>query len=80
MSIRLGNSCVNCKKFENDFCIKHDTSVSDRHTCDSFTMKNRFLDKENCTTCSRYMSPTCAHPKKAAPDMLCSYWAPQVTA
>ncbi|PZD79486.1 hypothetical protein [Mesonia sp. K7] len=80
MSIRLGNSCVNCKKYDNEYCTKHDTSVSDRHTCDSFAMITKLKDKENCTTCARYMNPTCANPKKAAPHMLCSHWAPQVQA
>ena len=77
MAIRLGNSCTNCENFtEEGFCMKHSTMVSSRHTCDSFAMKATLKNDPNCTTCNRYEGPTCANPKKAAPGMLCSHWAP----
>jgi len=78
MAIRLGNSCLNCTHFvEGEFCTEHETKVTSRHTCDSFDMKMMLKDDPNCTTCARYQGPTCAHPQKAAPGMLCSHWAPQ---
>jgi len=80
MSIRLGNSCINCKKYKNQFCSLHDTTVGMQHTCDSFSMRAKLKDDPNCVTCSRFMNPTCANPKKAAPGMLCSHWAPQEVA
>jgi hypothetical protein len=80
MSIRLGNSCVNCQKYEDHFCQLHETTVGTKHTCDSFDMRAAIKDDPNCTTCSRYMSATCPNPKKAAPHMLCNHWAPQEVA
>jgi len=80
MSIRLGNSCVNCERFKNNFCAKHETSVGEQHTCDSFKMKAAIKNEPNCLNCGRYQSPTCANPQKAAPGMLCNHWAPQATA
>lgn len=78
MAIRLGNSCINCDFFINgEYCKQHETTVSSRHTCDSFEMKESLKDDPNCSTCSRFEGPTCAHPQKAAPGMLCSHWAPQ---
>lgn len=78
MAIRLGHSCANCKNFINqEFCSEHQTAVSTRHTCDSFEMLATLKNDPNCLTCSRYEGPTCAYPQKAAPNMLCSQWAPQ---
>ncbi|MFL1897054.1 hypothetical protein ACJRPK_15225 [Aquimarina sp. 2-A2] len=77
MAIRLGNSCLNCSHLiEGEYCTTHQTTVSNRHTCDSFEMRASLKDDPNCTTCSRYQGPTCANPQKAAPGMLCSHWAP----
>ena len=80
MSIRLGNSCLNCEKFKNEYCMKHETSVSAQHTCDSFKMIAALKDEPNCLNCARYQNPTCANPQKAAPGMLCNHWAPQARA
>lgn len=78
MSIRLGNSCENCSNLAaGKICEIHEVKVSSGYTCDSFNMKAALKDDPNCTTCSRYQGPTCAHPQKAAPGMLCSHWAPQ---
>ncbi|MAZ27208.1 MAG: hypothetical protein CL868_09055 [Cytophagaceae bacterium] len=78
MAIRLGNSCLNCDNLiEGDYCKVHEINVSERHTCDSFEMKAVLKDNPDCTTCSRYEGPTCAHPQKASPGMMCSHWAPQ---
>jgi hypothetical protein len=78
MSIRLGNSCVNCENLmEGSICRIHGVKVSDSYTCDSFEMKASLKNDPNCTTCVRYEGPTCANPQKAAPGMHCSHWAPQ---
>ena len=78
MSIRLGNNCTNCENLsENMMCKVHNVKVSNSYTCDSFEMKAALKDDPNCLTCSRYESPSCANPKKAAPGMMCSHWAPQ---
>lgn len=78
MNIRLGNSCINCDNFKNQFCTEHKTKVETKHTCDDFNMREAIKDESDCVTCSKYMSSQCAHPDKAAPEMLCSQWAPQV--
>jgi hypothetical protein len=77
MSIRIGNSCVNCQEMtEEQFCSAHQVKVNDHYTCDSFEMQVALKNDPNCETCSRYNSPSCANPQKAAPGMLCSHWAP----
>tara|TARA_B100001057_G_scaffold344692_1_gene345710 strand:- start:9825 stop:9959 length:135 start_codon:yes stop_codon:yes gene_type:complete len=40
-------------------------------------MKESIKNDRNCITCVRYEAPTCENPKKAAPKMSCSHWAPQ---
>ena len=80
MSIRLGNSCVNCEKFANNHCQQHEVSVMAQHTCDSFSMKAEIKNEKNCLNCSRYEGPTCANPQQAAPGMLCNHWAPIASA
>lgn len=80
MSIRLGNTCLNCEKYREGYCMKHETSVTVQHTCDSFKMKAELKDEPNCSNCARYNNPTCANPQKAAPGMLCNHWAPQARA
>lgn len=78
MSIRLGNSCINCENLlVNKQCAVHGVQVDTNYTCDSFSMKAALKDDPNCVTCARYQGPTCAHPQKAAPAMLCAHWAPQ---
>ncbi len=78
MSIRIGNSCTNCENLgENMMCNVHRVLVNESYTCDSFEMRTSLKNDPNCTTCARYQGPTCAHPQKAAPEMLCSHWAPQ---
>ena len=78
MSIRIGNSCVNCDNLTaNETCKVHGVKVSNNYTCDSFEMKAALKNDPNCGTCARYESTNCANPQKAAPGMLCSQWAPQ---
>ncbi|SHJ25854.1 hypothetical protein [Pseudozobellia thermophila] len=78
MSIRLGNSCVNCENLvENHICKVHGVEVGTSYTCDSFEMKAMLKDKENCVSCVRYETSDCANPQKAAPGMSCAHWAPQ---
>jgi len=77
MSIRVGNSCVNCNNIgEGNFCSKHEVKVSTNYTCDSFEMKQELKNNPNCSSCVRYLHASCANPQKAAPNMLCSQWAP----
>ncbi|MDC6352518.1 hypothetical protein PP178_13235 [Zeaxanthinibacter sp. PT1] len=80
MSIRLGNSCQNCEKYSEGFCMHHKTNVGTAYTCDSFEMMAALKDDPNCATCSRYLNPDCANPQKAAPGMLCNHWAPRAQA
>lgn len=78
MSIRIGNSCINCENLgANEVCKVHGVKVSTSYTCDSFDMKAAIKNDPNCITCARYQEPDCANPSKAAPGMLCSHWAPQ---
>lgn len=77
MAIRLGNSCSNCKNLlSTQICKKHGVKVNPSYTCDNFEMKATLKDGANCSNCARYETTTCANPKKAAPGMLCSHWAP----
>ncbi len=81
MSIRLGNSCVNCDNLtETSRCKVHEVIVNDNYTCDNFELKSALKSKHDCTTCARHHGPTCANPTKAAPGMLCNHWAPQAHA
>jgi hypothetical protein len=80
MSIRLGNSCRNCEKNNEGFCMLHKTAVGAAYTCDSFVMRAELKDDPNCSNCSRYQTSDCANPQKAAPGMLCNHWAPRATA
>lgn len=81
MSIRLATNCTNCVNFQNDnTCAQHHIKVSERHTCDSFTMKASLKDNMNCGTCTRYNTSSCPHPQKASAEMLCTSWAPKATA
>lgn len=80
MSIRLGNSCRNCEKYKEGFCLLHRTAVGAVYTCDSFEMRAALKDDPNCVNCSRYETPDCANPQKAAPGMLCNHWAPRASA
>lgn len=78
MSIRLANNCINCENLvEGSVCKVHGVKVSHSYTCDTFEMKAALKDDRNCVTCVRYETSDCANPQKAAPDMLCSHWAPQ---
>ena len=78
MSIRLGNSCSNCENLVNSAtCSVHLVNVSNTYTCDSFKMNVALSVDPSCSTCVRYETTTCANPKKAAPEMSCSHWAPQ---
>jgi hypothetical protein len=78
MSIRIGNSCLNCESLNSDeTCKVHGVKVSTSYTCDSFEMKMALKNDPNCITCLRYEDTSCANPQKAAPGMLCSQWAPQ---
>ena len=76
MSIRLGNSCQNCEKYSDGFCLLHKVSVGASYTCDSFEMRAALKDDPNCVSCVRFGKEDCAHPHKAAPGMLCNHWAP----
>tara|TARA_B100001758_G_scaffold207948_1_gene189325 strand:+ start:165 stop:299 length:135 start_codon:yes stop_codon:yes gene_type:complete len=40
-------------------------------------MKAAIKNDPSCVTCVRYEAPSCENPKKAAPKMSCSHWAPQ---
>ena len=40
-------------------------------------VKATIKNDPSCVSCIRYEAPTCANPKKAAPKMSCSHWAPQ---
>lgn len=78
MSIRIGNSCINCENLlQNKLCSVHGVHVNTSYTCDSFSMRAELKEDSNCETCARYQGPTCAHPLRAAPAMLCSHWAPK---
>lgn len=78
MSIRIGNSCINCDNLTSDnHCKKHGVKVAKNYTCDSFNMKAELKNDPNCSNCARYEQSECANPSKAAPSMLCSHWAPQ---
>lgn len=78
MSIRISNSCSNCENLHTDkTCKIHQVKVTTSYTCDSFEMKNTIKNDPSCLTCVRYEQTNCANPKKAAPQMLCSHWAPQ---
>lgn len=78
MAIRLGNSCSNCENLlATNLCKIHGVQVNANYTCDSFTMMQALKNDPNCTTCTRFHGTTCANPLKAAPEMLCSHWAPQ---
>jgi hypothetical protein len=81
MAIRLASNCVNCKNLaEDSLCSQHNIEVSEKHTCDSFTMKEALKSDVNCGTCSRFNRPSCAHPAKASAEMTCAKWAPQAMA
>lgn len=68
---------MNCEQLEvNKMCKKHQVKVSPGYTCDSFNMKASLKNDPSCGTCSKFETSTCANPKKAAPSMLCSHWAP----
>ena len=78
MSIRIGNSCSNCESLQsNNVCDVHMVLVNPTYTCNSFNMKATIKNDPSCVSCIRYEAPTCANPKKAAPKMSCSQWAPQ---
>ncbi|MEM6515211.1 MAG: hypothetical protein AAF688_03430 [Bacteroidota bacterium] len=78
MSIRIGNSCINCENLgSNDLCGVHGVRVSKNYTCDSFTMQASLKNDPNCASCVRFETDNCANPSKAAPGMLCSSWAPE---
>jgi len=78
MSIRIGNSCINCENLKsNKLCKVHGVKVATNYTCDSFNMKAALKNDPNCGNCARYETTTCANPQKATPGMLCSHWAPE---
>ncbi|MFT7284558.1 hypothetical protein [Nonlabens sp.] len=78
MSIRMGNSCVNCDNLMgDDTCKVHVVKISTSYTCDSFEMKAALKDDPNCVSCARYEGPSCSNPQKAALGMLRAQWAPQ---
>ncbi|MAH82449.1 MAG: hypothetical protein CMC21_04265 [Flavobacteriaceae bacterium] len=78
MSIRIGNSCSNCENLQqNSICKIHMVTVNPAYTCNSFNMKTAIKNDPSCISCIRYEAPSCANPKKAAPKMSCSNWAPQ---
>jgi hypothetical protein len=78
MAIRLSHNCLNCEYVtDDDFCGKHKVDVSPQHTCDSFSMKAKLKNENNCGNCAKFKQESCANPKKAAIGMLCSSWAPQ---
>ena len=77
MSIRIGNSCSNCENLQqNSVCKIHMVTVNPAYTCNSFNMKTAIKNDPSCISCVRLESSSCAHPKKAAPEMLCAQWAP----
>ncbi|GAA0873277.1 hypothetical protein GCM10009117_24240 [Gangjinia marincola] len=77
MAIRLGNSCANCENYKvNGICSVHGVKVNAEYTCDTFSMKAALKNDPSCVTCAKYEESECANPKKAAPGMLCSHWAP----
>ena len=51
--------------------------MNEKYTCNNFEMKKTMKNDLSCQNCVRLESTSCAHPKKAAPEMLCSHWAPQ---
>jgi hypothetical protein len=77
MSIRIGNSCINCENLnKNEICKVHGVKVAKTYTCDSFDMKLNLKNDPNCSTCVKFEHTNCANPNKATPGMLCSQWAP----
>ncbi len=76
MAIRLANNCSNCSNLSNHLCSVHKVEVSEKHTCDTFSMMSAIKDEMMCSTCSRFENDDCAHPDKATPEMLCTHWAP----
>ena len=80
MAIRLGNNCQNCSNFSNQgMCEVHKVQVGSYYTCDNFDMRNELTNKRDCTTCLRFEREDCANPTKAAPNMMCSVWAPRIS-
>lgn len=78
MAIQYSNNCTNCEHLmEGNLCGKHQVLVSGRYTCNQFSMKAEFRNDRSCTNCDRFETSTCAHPTKAAPEMMCRSWTPQ---
>ncbi len=81
MPIRLATNCTNCNNFKNDHtCVQHKIKVNERHTCDSFNMRENLRNNMTCGTCLRFKAANCPHPTKASPEMSCSSWAPRAVA
>ena len=60
MSIRLATNCTNCINFTNEStCAQHNITVSERHTCDSFTMQDALKEGMSCGTCTILYSAAC---------------------
>lgn len=81
MPIRLATSCSNCNNLSGgNTCTQHKIQVTERHTCDSFSMQEALKNNMNCGTCTRFNTTDCPHPQKASAEMLCSSWAPKAVA
>lgn len=78
MAIHYANNCSNCEHLTDEkLCTKHQVLVSGRYTCDQFSMRAEFRNDRSCSNCNRFNTSTCAHPAKAAPEMMCRSWTPQ---
>ena len=62
MPIRLATNCTNCNNFTNEStCAQHNIKVSERHTCDSFSMQDTLKEGMSCGTCTRFNTVACPH-------------------
>jgi hypothetical protein len=59
MSIRVGNSCVNCENLStNEICKVHGVKVSTSYTCDSFEMKAALKNDPNLIGHLKMLKPS----------------------
>ncbi len=80
MAIHYSNNCLNCEHLmESNLCGKHQVLVSGRYTCNHFSMRPEFQNDRSCSNCNRYETSSCAHPSKAAPEMMCRSWTPKAS-
>lgn len=78
MAIRLATNCSNCAELSDVTCNVHKVEVDAHYTCDSFSKNLKEFFSRKCANCSRFQQESCAQPKSAAPEMLCTEWAPEM--